>query len=77
MITLHLKRWHLAVLLYLVSALILVAVRPAMMFTPDGLPKAWGTQTDANTSVFGIQFLFPLLAVLSYWVVLCIDMAFE
>jgi hypothetical protein len=60
-------RWYIAILFYLILVCILLALRPAMLFQPDKTYRRWGMKRSADHSLFSIAFLFPLLAVLSYY----------
>ena len=63
----NVKRWILASLVYLIIVLALIAIKPAFLFTKDGSVKQWGIGTEEGKSVFGVQFLFPLIALLCYY----------
>lgn len=76
-ITFSVGRWQLAAILYLVLVALLMALRPPCLFQADGSPKPWGVGTDAGKSVIGVQILFPLLAILCYYAVVCIALVFK
>lgn len=68
-------RVGLALTLYLALVALLAWRRPAFLFAPDGGWKAAGLETSAHRSVLGAAVLFPLLAVVSYYVA-CVAYAF-
>lgn len=74
MISLVIQRWQLAFILYVVAITLILVTKPSLMFRTDGAPKNWGSIIDENTSVFAPAFIFPLLAVLAYFVATTIEM---
>lgn len=70
-----LARWQAAILLYLCVAIVLIAVRPPLLFDPEYRAKAFGAQNTALTSVFAPAFVFPLLAFVIYYILACIELA--
>ncbi len=64
---LYLRRWHIALLVYLFIVLLLLAFRPALLFKPDSTSKTWAGRIDEHKSVFAPAFVFPLLGFLSFF----------
>lgn len=76
MLSLHLKRWHFALFIYAISILIIIAVRPAIMFKQDLEMKQWGVAITDTTSIFSPAFIFPALGVVSYFLAAIFEMIF-
>lgn len=74
MISLVVRRWQLAFVLYVIAITIILLAKPSLMFRYDGAPKNWGSIIDENTSVFAPAFVFPLLAVVAYFVATTVEM---
>lgn len=70
-----LARWQFAIVIYLLIVFILLAIKPAFLFTANGEIKEWGIGTDAGKSVFGLQMLIPFIAIVCYYLVVLIAMA--
>lgn len=61
-------RWYIAILLYLIIVCLLLALRPAMMFKPDKDYRRWSMRRDADHSIFSVAIIFPLLAIVCYYI---------
>lgn len=68
-------RWHVALALYLIVVGAIVLIRPALMFDAEGKVKPWGLDTEAGESVFAVQVVFPILAVLIYYIVVLSELS--
>lgn len=73
---LYLRRWHIAVIVYLFIVLLLLAFRPALLFKADKTAKIWAGRIDPNHSVFSPAFVFPLLGMLSFFLTAVAELAF-
>lgn len=73
---LYLRRWHIAILVYLFIVLLLLAFRPALLFQADNTSKIWAGRIDPSHSVFAPAFVFPLLGFLSFFFTAVAEMAF-
>lgn len=62
------NRWQIALVLYVVVMMVILLVKPAMMFTVENAPKQWGAETNETTSVFSPMIVFPVLAIISYYI---------
>jgi hypothetical protein len=76
MFTVTLSRWQIAVFLYLVMVAVILAIRPALMFDMEQNPKAWGLDMERGVSVFSPMFVFPILALICYYIAALIELAF-
>jgi hypothetical protein len=76
MITLTIARWLIALILYGAVIALIVHFKPAMMFDAEGKVKKWGVCTDGGYSVLSPQILFPLIAILCYFVVVLIELIY-
>lgn len=61
------SRWYIAVLIYLIAVCLLLALRPAMLFKADKDYKRWSVHRTPDNSIFSIMIVFPVLAILSYY----------
>lgn len=59
-------KWIVATVLYVQIVLILLIVRPALMFDSNGNPKPFGVGMKEGKSVFAPAIVFPVLAFLCY-----------
>lgn len=76
MAVLILNRWQIAITLYLVIIGILLIIRPAMMFSKDESPKIWGIETSDKVSIFSPMIVFPVLAILCYYIAVWIELSY-
>lgn len=65
---LYLPRWAVAITIYIIIILALLALRPALLFDADGNPKPFGTGLKEGASIFAPAFSFPLIAFLAFFV---------
>ena len=56
--------------MYLLVTLILIYIQPSMLFTTDGKPKQWSLERNSNceTSVFSPAIVFPVVAIICYYI---------
>jgi hypothetical protein len=73
MIRINLHRWFFAIVLYIIIVLAILAIRPAFMFNEQGQLKEWSLTQSANTTIFGAQIVFPILAFLCYYLTVLIE----
>lgn len=64
----YIPRIIVAVVLYTFIVLLLLAVKPSLMFDAEGKPKPLGVGMKDGYSIFAPSFSFPLFAVMSYLV---------
>lgn len=56
-----------AIILYTFIVLLIMALKPSLMFDAQGKAKHLGVgMSDSDMSVFAPAFAFPLIAVMSY-----------
>lgn len=60
------SRWYLAMLLYLILVCLILALRPSMLFDNRDYKK-WSAKTTKEHSIFSIAILFPILAIVSFY----------
>ena len=73
MIRINLHRWFFAILLYIVLVLLILAIRPAFMFNNQGQLKQWSATQGPDTTIFGAQIVFPILAFLCYYLTVLVE----
>jgi hypothetical protein len=54
---------------------LIMAYRPALMFTPTKEAKAWAIENTNTTSILAPAFSFPLIAVLCYYIAVVVEMS--
>lgn len=67
------NRWIIAIVLYLIITFIIVLVKPSLMFTMDGNVKEWSSENTDKKSVFSPMIVFPMLAILCYYLGIWIE----
>jgi hypothetical protein len=67
------NRWIIAIVLYLIVTSIIVLVKPSLMFTMDGNVKEWSSENTDRKSVFSPMIVFPMLAILCYYLGIWIE----
>jgi len=67
------NRWIIAIVLYLIITSIIVLVKPSLMFTMDGNVKEWSSENTDKKSVFSPMIVFPMLAILCYYLGIWIE----
>lgn len=73
MIRINLHRWFFAIVLYIILVLAILAIRPALMFNDQGQLKDWSLTQGPNSTIFGAQIVFPVLAFLCYYLTVLIE----
>ncbi len=73
-VTLH--RWQIALVIYAIFVVIIVNIRPALMFDLEKNVKAWGLDMERGVSIFSPMFVFPFFALLSYYLASLIELAY-
>lgn len=71
----HLPRWIVALVLYLLIILLLFAIKPAIMFTNDGKPKDFGIGLTQGKSILAPCVFFPILAIFCFFMATIIYVA--
>lgn len=71
-----LTRLQTAVALYLVFVVVLVLVRPALLFDAENRAKQWGARFTDRVSLFAPAFAFPFLGLVSYYAATALELAF-
>ena len=59
-------QWIVAVLIYCIIVTILVSLKPALMFFPDGQFKKFGVGLIEGNSPFAASIVFPFIAIICY-----------
>lgn len=59
-------QWIVSLLLYSIVVTILVLLKPALMFLPDGSIKNFGTGIVDGNSPFAATIVFPFLGIICY-----------
>jgi len=65
---LHLPRWIVALVLYLLVILLLFAIKPAIMFNSNGSPKDFGVGLKTGKSIMAPAVFFPILAIVCFFI---------
>lgn len=68
------NHWQIALIVYFIMIGILIALKPSLMFTAEGTIKTWSSQNTETTSLFSPMVVFPLLALLSYYLGIWIEL---
>lgn len=71
-----LNRWQIALTLYFIIIGIILIIKPAMMFSKDDSPKIWGVETSEKVSIFSPMIVFPILAILCYYIAVWIELSY-
>lgn len=69
-------RWQIAFIIYISVVSLLIYLKPSMMFTMDGKVKIWSTQQTEETSLFSPIIVFPVLALLSYYLGIWLELIY-
>ena len=67
------RRIIIAVLVYIAIIGLITYLRPRIMFEEDGKVKPWGIGAEEGSSVFSPMFMFPLLALVVFFMVTWIE----
>lgn len=70
------NRWQLALFLYLLIIGILLITKPPFLFTADNQLKHWDIENTSETSILAPAIVFPLLALLCYYLSVWIDIMY-
>ena len=69
-------RWMVAMIMYVFIVLLILAVRPALMFDEHGQPKPFGVgMDDGHHTVFALSIMFPILALVCFVISAVVDLA--
>ncbi len=68
------NRWLFSIIIYIVIVAIIVYFKPPLMFDAEGNPKKWGLENNETESMFSPMILFPLLAIISYYISAFVEM---
>ena len=73
MVSFVVTRWQIAIVIYVVFVVTMLVFRPALMFNAEGEAKSWGPHITETTTPFAAAFVFPFVAILSYYLASLID----
>lgn len=76
MFTVTLHRWQIAIIIYAIFVVTLVSLRPALMFDLENNTKVWGLDMERGVSIFSPMFVFPFLALISYFMASLIELSY-
>jgi len=65
---LYIPRWLFAVTIYVLIIYLIITLQPAIMFDSYGKPKEFGIGSTDGKSVLAPAFVFPILALLCYFI---------
>jgi hypothetical protein len=68
------NRWLFAIIIYIVIISIIVYLKPPIMFDAEKNPKKWGLENNDKESMFSPMIVFPILAIISYYIAAFVDM---
>ena len=68
------SRKVITVLIYILLVVLLFVFQPSMMFDQDGNIKVFDFETRDDTTLMPLILILPLLAIISYMIVLMIEM---
>ena len=66
-------RLLIAIVLYILIVAIILFTKPSIMFNANGDIKKWGIERDEDTSIFSPMIVFPVIAIICYYVAACIE----
>jgi len=66
-------RLVIAIILYILIVVTLIFTKPSIMFNAKGEIKKWGIERDEDTSIFSPMIIFPVIAIICYYVAACIE----
>jgi len=69
------SKWIIASFLYFIILLIIILIKPVVMFDENGQSKQFGVGNDK--SVLSPIFVFPLLGFLCYFIVVIIEFIYH
>lgn len=70
------SRKVITILIYIASILLLVIFQPSMMFDENGNMKTFDHELSDSTTLIPLILILPFLAILSYMLVLVLEMIF-
>jgi len=59
-------QWTVAIFIYCVITTVIVLLKPALMFCPEGNIKKFGVGIMDGNSIFSATIVFPVLGILCY-----------
>ena len=62
-----------AIILYVLIVVTILFTKPSIMFNSKGEIKKWGLERDESTSIFSPMIVFPVIAIICYYVAACIE----
>jgi hypothetical protein len=71
------SRWVFAMILYVLIIILLIQLKPSLMFDSYGKPKEFGIGFREGKSIFAPIVVFPILALLCYFTVSVSDLMFS
>lgn len=70
------NRWQIALFLYLLIITLILLFKPPIFFTSDNQLKHWDIENTPETSVLAPAIVFPLLALICYYIAVWIDIIY-
>ena len=64
----YVPRWLFGITIYIIIVYIIIKYKPSLMFDSYGNPKNFGLGISEGNSVLAPVFIFPILALLSYFI---------
>lgn len=61
-------RWLFALTLYVLIIYLIITLQPSIMFDSYGKPKQFGIGTNEGKSVLAPAFIFPIIAIICYFI---------
>jgi len=61
-------RWLFALTLYVLVLYLIITLQPSLMFDSYGKPKEFGIGIHEGKSVFAPAIVFPVLAIVCYYI---------
>ena len=69
-------RWLFALTLYVLVLYLIITLQPSLMFDSYGKPKEFGIGINEGKSVFAPSLIFPILAIVCYYIASIIQFIF-
>jgi hypothetical protein len=63
-----------AIVLYIVIITAIVLTKPSIMFNQKNEVKKWGIERNDDTSIFSPMIVFPIIAIICYYIASLIEL---
>ena len=63
-----------AIVLYIAIITVIVVVKPSIMFNSKNEIKKWGIERDEDTSIFSPMIVFPIIAMICYYIASLVEL---